>query len=215
MKPDSKLREDVLEELNFDPSVPDSNIAVSAKDGIVTLSGFVPSYADKFAAEKAAFRVAGVKAVAEEIEVKLPGASIRSDEEIAKAASDAIRWNVHVPDAVKITVEDGVVVLRGDVEWQFQRDAATSAVRYLTGVKAVNNRLTIRKAAQPSDIKQRIEKALVRSAEADAKKIAVSTSDGQVTLRGKVRSHAEAEDARWAAWAAPGVRSVENLISIG
>lgn len=215
MKSDFQLRTDVADELSFDPSVSNENIAISAKDGVVTLSGFVPSYADKYAAEKATFRVAGVKAIADEVEVKLPGKSIRTDAEVAKAAADALTWHVQVPSTVHISVEDGIVILRGEVEWQYQRDAATAAVRWLTGVKGVKNRVKIHNAVRPSDVQQRIEKALVRSAEDDAHKIVVTTHDGKVTLTGKVRSHAELEDAKWAAWAAPGVTSVENHLSVG
>lgn len=214
MKSDTEMRQDVLDELSFDPSVSSENIAVSVADGVVTLSGFVPSFADKYAAEKAAFRVAGVKAVAEEIEVKLPGTSMRSDQEIAKAAADAVRWNVSLPSTIQISVEDGIVILRGDVDWQYQRDAATSAVRYITGVRQVKNHLAIHQRPQPTDIKNRIEQALVRSAEADAKRIRVATVNGKVTLTGKVRSQAELQDAKWAAWAAPGVTAVETNLSI-
>ena len=215
MKSDLQLRRDVLDELSFDPSVSSENLAVSAKDGVVTLSGFVPSFADKYAGERAAFRVAGIKAIAEEIEVKLPGANIRTDQEIAKAASDAIQWNVSIPSTVQISVEDGVVILRGEVDWQYQRDSVTSTVGHLTGVRQVKNHLAIHQRPQPADIKQRIEQALVRSAETDSKKIRVSTSNGKVVLTGKVRSQAELHDAKWAAWAAPGVTSVETHLTIG
>jgi osmotically-inducible protein OsmY len=215
MKSDPKLRIDVLEELTFDPSVYHENLSVAANDGVVTLSGSVPTYADKYAAEKAAFRVSSVKAIADEIEVRLAGRSMRTDQEIAKAASDALSWHVHIPETVRISVEDGVVNLRGDVEWQFQRDAANAAMRYLKGIKGLKNRIKIRKSAQPSDIKERIEGALVRGAEDDAHKIMVTTTnDGTVVLTGKVRSRAEMEDARWAAWAAPGVVRVENNLTV-
>jgi osmotically-inducible protein OsmY len=215
MKSDPKLRIDVLEELTFDPSVYHENLSVAANDGVVTLSGSVPTYADKYAAEKAAFRVSSVKAIADEIEVRLAGRSMRTDQEIAKAASDALSWHVHIPETVRISVEDGVVILRGDVEWQFQRDAANAAMRYLKGIKGLKNRIKIRKSAQPSDIKERIEGALVRGAEDDAHKIMVTTTnDGTVVLTGKVRSRAEMEDARWAAWAAPGVVRVENNLTV-
>ena len=214
MKTDNDIRQDVLDELTFDPSVAAQNIAVSVAEGVVTLSGFVPSFADKYGAEKSAFRVSGVKAVAEEIEVKLPGTSMRSDQEIAKASADAIRWNVSLPSTIQISVEDGIVILRGEVDWQYQRDAATSAVRYITGVRQVKNHLAIHQRPQPTDIKVRIEQALVRSAESDAKRIRVSTTNGKVTLSGKVRSQAELQDAKWAAWAAPGVTSVETNLSI-
>ncbi len=214
MKSDLQLRRDVLDELAFDPSVAAENIAVSAKDGVITLSGIVPTYVDKYAAEKAAFHVSGVKAVAEEIEVKLAHGSSRTDQEIAKAAADALQWNVRVPSTVQISVVDGVVILRGEVDWQYQRDAATSTVSYLTGVRQVKNHLAIHQRPQPDDVKQRIEQALVRSAEADAKQIRVSTQNGKVVLSGRVRSQAELRDAKWAAWAAPGVMSVESNLAI-
>ena len=213
MKTDIQVRKDVLDELIFDPSVSSENIAVSAKNGIITLTGFVPSFADKYSAERAVFRVSGVKAVVEELEVRLSDDSIRSDQEIAKAAAEALEWNVSVPATVNIKVENGLVTLRGEAEWQYQRDAATSAVRWLKGVKSVNNLIAIHQRPQPSDIKQRIEKALLRSAEDDAKKIRVSMTDGKVILSGKVRSRAEIHDEKWAAWAAPGVNSVvTNLV---
>jgi osmotically-inducible protein OsmY len=213
MKTNVQLRKDVLDELIFDPSVSSENVAVSAKDGVITLTGSVSSYADKYSAERAVFRVSGVKAVVEELDVKLSDESIRTDQEVAKAAADALEWNVSVPATVNIKVENGAITLRGEVEWQYQRDAATSAVRWLKGVKSVNNIISIHKRPQPSDIKQRIEKALVRSAEDDAKKIRVSMNDGKVILSGKVRSRAEIQDAKWAAWAAHGVNSVEtNLV---
>ena len=214
MKTDNQIRTDILDELGFDPSVASENIAVSVADGVVTLSGFVPSFADKYGAEKAAFRVAGVKAVAEEIEVKLPTQSSRSDQEVARAAADAIKWNVSLPSTIQVSVEDGVVILRGEVDWQYQRDAATSAVRYITGVRQVKNHLAIHQRPQPTDIKNRIEQALIRSAEADAKRIRVATTNGRVTLSGSVRSQAELQDAKWAAWAAPGVTAVETNVSI-
>ncbi|MBM4254107.1 MAG: BON domain-containing protein [Deltaproteobacteria bacterium] len=214
MKTDNQIRQDILDELGFDPSVASENIAVSVSDGVVTLSGFVPSFADKYSAEKAAFRVAGVKAVAEEIEVKLPPTNTKSDQEVAKAAADAIRWNVSLPSTIQISVEDGVVILRGEVDWQYQRDAATSAVRYITGVRSVKNHLAIHQRPQPTDIKIRIEQALIRSAEADAKRIRVSTANGRVSLSGTVRSQAEIQDAKWAAWAAPGVTAVETNLAI-
>lgn len=215
MKTDSQLRSDVIDELSFDPSIFDQDLVVVATDGVVTLAGSVPSYADKYAAERAAFRVAGVRAIADEITVKLPTACVRSDQDIAQAASDALTWHVQVPETIQISVEDGVVILRGEVDWQYQRDAATAAIRCMTGIKGLKNRLKIRKKVQVDDVKERIEQALVRTAEDDAHKIVVTTSKGKVTLKGKVRSHAEMEDAKWAAWAAPGVNSVDNQLTVG
>ncbi len=214
MKLDSKLRQDVVDELHFNPSVSSDNIAISVLDGVVTLSGFVPSYADKYGAERSVFRVSGVKAIANELLVELPGSFARTDLDIARAAKEAMGWNVNIPDTVQITVDHGVVILRGEVEWAYQKDAAFNAVKHLKGVKEVKNRILIREKAKPSDIKSRIERALVRSAEDDAKRIVVNVSEGKVTLTGAVRSLAEMEDAKWAAWATPGVTSVENHLRI-
>jgi osmotically-inducible protein OsmY len=215
MKTDRQIQKDVMDELAFDPSVTSENIGVSVKDWVVTLNGYVPSYGEKYAAEKAAFRVAGVKAVAEEINVKLPGSSIKTDADIAKAAADALEWRSNIPSTVQISVEDGQVILRGKVEWAYQREAATDAVRYLNGVVGVTNHISVRPRVRPDDIKERIEKALVRSAEEDAKKIRVEASDGKVVLSGTVHSRSEFDDAMRAAWAVPGVTSVDNRLSIG
>lgn len=214
MKSDRQIQKDVMDELAFDPSVSSENIGVSVKDRIVTLTGFVPSFGEKYAAEKAAFRVAGVRAVAEEIEVKLPGSSIRSDADIAKAAADALEWHSNIPATVQLSVEDGRILLRGEVEWAYQREAAAEAVRYLSGVKSVINHISIRSQVSSDDIKDRIEKALVRAAEQEAKKIKVETENGKVILTGTVHSRSEMDDAKWAAWAAPGVTNVENRLSI-
>jgi len=214
MKTDRELQRDVMDELAFDPSVSAENIGVSVKDSIVVLSGTVPSYVEKTAAEKATFRVAGVKGVAEEIEVRVPSMNQRSDQEIAKAAADAMEWNATVPSTVTISVEKGKIILRGAVEWEYQRSAASLAVRYLKGVTGIVNHINVQNHPEPRDIKEKIEKALLRTAAEEAKNINVKIMGGKVTLTGKVHSHAEIEDAKYAAWAVPGVDSVETNLSI-
>jgi osmotically-inducible protein OsmY len=216
MRNDSQLRQDVLDELKWDPSINEAAIGIAVKDGVVTLSGVVDSYAQKYRAEKAAERVTGVRAVADEVHVKLPSSRERSDTDIARAAINALDWDIEVPDqSVRVRVDEGWVWLEGTVEWQYQKTAAERAVRYLTGVKGVTNLMQVKpKKVSTADVSQKITEALRRTAEHDAEGVIVDVADGHVTLRGKLRSWAERVDAERAAWSAPGVTAVEDRILI-
>ncbi|MES2191246.1 MAG: BON domain-containing protein [Pseudomonadota bacterium] len=211
---DSTIKKDVEDEIKWDPSVPnDDLIAVTVKDGVVTLTGFVKSYMDCFYAEKAAKRVTGVSAVANDIKVKL--LTERTDSEIAEEAVKAIKRDLHdAAEKIKIVVKDGWLNLEGECAWNFQRQWAERAVRSIKGVKFVSNLITMKAQVTPSDVKKRIEEALVRSAQIDAGKIAVEVVGSKVILRGNVRSWAEKEEAQRSAWAAPGITLVENDIKV-
>lgn len=216
MKTDLQLQRDVLDELKFDPSIREMEIGVAAKDGVVTLTGFVDSYAEKISAERSAERVNGVKAVADEIHVKLPGLHQRNDTDIAHAAVNALRWDIRVPDdRIKTTVENGWIHLDGEVEWQYQKWAAEGAVRNLTGVKGVTNVISVKpKQVSTYEVSEKIRNSLRRHAERDADRITVEAKDSQVTLRGTVSSFTERQDAERAAWQAPGVTKVNDFLSV-
>jgi len=215
-KTDTQLERDVREELVFDPRVGEKGIAISAKDGVVTLSGAVPTFATKVAAFHDAERVSGVRAVVEHMDVSLPDMHARSDADLAKAVADALRWDVEVPyTKIKTSVRDGWVTLEGTVDWAYQRFAAQGAVRYLAGVKGLRDLIAVSPSPGRSvDVKQHIKAALTRSAEADAQRITVDTAaGGSVTLRGTVHSWAERGEAVRAAWATPGVLKVEDQLT--
>lgn len=215
MRTDTELQQDVIEELQYEPSLANAEIAVSVREGVATLAGYVDSFAQKYAAERAAERVTGVRVLVESLHVRLPSASTRADPDIAHAVLNALRWDVEVPDErIKAKVENGWVTLEGTVEWQFQRAAAERAVRYLTGVKGVTNLLGVKPTVTASDVRAKIEEALRRSAELDAKNIVVETHETRVILSGTVRSWTEKQDAERAAWAAPGVTAVEDRLTL-
>jgi osmotically-inducible protein OsmY len=213
-KQDSEIQSDVMNELLWDPSVASSHISATSREGIVTLRGTVPHYFDKVTAEEAVQRVGGVRAVADEIEVDLMGSYRRTDEDIAEAALNALKWNYSTPLNIKVVVEKGWITLSGIADWDYQRSAAKKAVAQLMGVCGVINHITIKSKVQPADVKTRIEAALKRSAESEGRKIGVAINGDQVTLTGKVHSFSEIEDATFAAWNAPGVMKVKNELRI-
>ncbi|HEX6965307.1 MAG TPA: BON domain-containing protein [Gemmatimonadaceae bacterium] len=211
MRTDSQIQKDIIDELKWEPSLQDEDIGVSVHDGVVTLAGFVDSYANKWKAERVASRVKGVKAIANDLEVKLPTSSSRPDPDIARAAVDALKWNILVPsDRIKVKVENGWLTLEGDVDWNFQREEAERAVRNLTGVLGVTNLVSVRERPTASDVKRKIKETLERNAEFDADHITVELDGHTAILRGTVRSYAEKRDAERAAFNATGVTDVEN-----
>jgi osmotically-inducible protein OsmY len=215
MRSDSEIERDVREELKWDPDLDASDIAVSVKKGVVTLAGFVKSFTGKYEAEAAAKRVAGVTAVANDIEVRMPSVDERPDPEIARDAVAAIKSQLPISsEHIKIVVKDGWVTLEGQVEWQYQRQTAENAVRRIKGVKGVSNVIQLKPRAQPDEIKRKIQEAFKRSAEVDANRIMVETNGGEVILKGTVRSWIEREEAERVAWSAPGVTKVVDQIIV-
>lgn len=215
MKTDIQIQKDVMDELKWEPSLNASEIGVAVKNGVVTLSGIVDSYIKKVTAEKAVKKVSGVKAVAEDLQVGLSSDYRKTDAEIADAALNALKWNSAVQkEKVKIKVEDGNVRLDGEVDWAFQRNNIQSAVQWLSGVRSVSNFITIKPLVTPIDIQLKIKAAFQRNAGIDADKVTVTTLGSTATLRGKVRSLAEKDDAEAVAWAAPGINDVENYLEV-
>ena len=215
MRSDEEIKRDVEAELKWDPDIDATDIAVSAKSGVVTLAGYVPSYLMKYEAEKAAKRVAGVVGVANDLEVRLPSIDERPDPEIARDAVAAIKSRLPISwDRIKVIVKNAWITLEGEVEWNYQRQTAEEAVRALKGVKGVTNSVVVKPRAEPTDIKKKIEEAFRRNAEIDAGRIQVETRGGEVILKGTVRSWVEREEAERAAWAAPGVVRVEDRIVV-
>jgi osmotically-inducible protein OsmY len=216
VKTDLQLQNDIAAELAWDPFVEGTRVGVEVKDGIVTLSGHVESYAQKCAAEHAVERVAGVKGLAVELDVILPGSSKRMDSDIAEAVNSALEWSTSIPGgAIKVMVEDGWVTLSGEVGWAYVRTAASTCVRTLVGVKGVIDKIELRPCAQPHDVKDKIEAALQRRAHLDTKAITVGVESGTVTLSGVVGSWAERETIEHAAWSAPGVHKVVDELVVG
>jgi osmotically-inducible protein OsmY len=215
MKSDMQLQTDVLDELKWDPAVNAAQIRVEVKDGLVTLAGCVESFAEKWAAEGAAKRVSGVKALADEIRVEPTRFRDLTDAEIARAAENALKWHAHVPqDRIKVSVEKGWITLEGEVEKQFEKETARQVVLHLAGVRGVSNQIVLKPQVEPTEVKIKIEAAFQRSAIVDARRITVKAEGGKVILTGTVRTWVEYGDAERAAWAAPGVREVKNLLKI-
>lgn len=215
MKTDLQLQRDVFDELHFEPSVDAADIGVSVTDGVVTLNGFTKTYAEKMAAEKAVRRVAGVKAIAEELKVRFASDKKTADSEIARRILDIFAWDVTVPDdRIKVKVENGWVTLTGAVDWYFQSDAARRAAAKINGVAGVNDLIEIRKLPVAHDVRDHIVSAIKRSADIDASSITVSTEGGTVRLGGRVKAWHERDVAERAAWAAAGVNRVEDNIVV-
>ncbi len=212
---DITLRQNILDELEFEPKVDAAEIGVTARDGIITLTGHVGTYAEKDAAEKAARRVKGVRAIAQEIDVRILGPRRTDDDDIARRAVKILDWNISIPkQMVQIRVCKGVVTLTGNVEWQYQKNAAAAAVRDLAGVVGVSNLIEVVPGVSADDVKKRIENALERDAELEARAIQVDVSGGKVTLKGKVRTWSERRAAERAAWSAPGVCALDDQLAI-
>jgi osmotically-inducible protein OsmY len=215
MKTDIEIQKDVIDQLKWEPFLNAAEIGVAVKSGIVTLSGQVDTYSKKVLAEKAVKKVSGVKAIAEDIQVGLTPAYKKSDAEIAEAVVNALKWHTMIPeDKIKISVEDGTVKLEGEVEWEYQRNQAKTAVENLMGVRFVTNLVSVKPKITPYELQQKITSSFQRSANIDAARVTAEVIGSKVILRGKVRSFAEKDDAENAVWSAPGVITVENKLTI-
>ena len=215
MRSDRDIERDVKDELQWDPDLDATDIAISVKDSVVTLAGYVKSYTDKYEAEAAAKRVAGVKAVANDIEVRMPSVDERPDPDIARDAVAAIKSQLPISsEHIKVVVKNGWVTLEGQVEWQYQKNTAETAVRRIKGVKGVSNLIQLKPRAEPSEIKKKIQEAFRRNAEVDANRIMVEANGSEVVLKGTVRSWIEREEAERVAWSAPGVTKVVDQIVV-
>ncbi|MGZ3505903.1 MAG: BON domain-containing protein [Vulcanimicrobiaceae bacterium] len=209
-----QLRDDVLAELDDDPRVDSSRIGVAVDNGVATLTGIVPSYAQKWAAEAAVKRVKGVIAVAQQIEVDLPATHQRNDVDIAHSIADAFYWDTSIPASVQATVQDGHVTLTGEVDWNYQREEAETTARRITGLRGITNAITLSKAVAPQDVRGQIQRIFHRDVQLDANNIEITTYDGKVTLTGNVHSWFERNEASRAAWSVKGVTAVDNRIAI-
>jgi len=215
MRSDREIERDVREELNWDPDLDADDIAISVKDGVVTLAGFTRSYSDRLEAERAAKRVAGVHAVANDIEVRLPSIDQRPDPDIARDAVSSLKAQLPLShENIKVIVKDGWLTLEGTVEWQYQKTTAENAVRKVKGVKGVTNVISLKPKVEPTDIQRRIQEAFKRNAEVDANRITVETHGSEVVLKGTVRSWIEREEAERVAWSAPGITRVDDRIVV-
>jgi osmotically-inducible protein OsmY len=211
---DQTVKQTVLDELGWEPSVNAAHIGVTARDGIVSLTGHVASYAEKYAAQQAAGRVIGVKAIADELEVRYFAGTVRGDEEIAKQAVQVLAWDILVPnDKVKIKVDKGWVTLSGHLDWNYQKHSAETDVRKLDGVMGVTNMIVLKPDLQPSDVRKKIKDALDRNAQIESDDIHVSTDGGKVTLKGKVHTYFEKNLVERTAWSAPGVTAVDDQMT--
>jgi osmotically-inducible protein OsmY len=215
MKTDLEIQHDVMNELKWQPFLKSANIGVAVKNGIVTLSGNVDNYSQKTEAEKAAKKVTGVKAIAEDIQISVSPALEKTDADIAESVMNALKWHAAVPEErIKVKVENGVVTLEGEVEWEYQRNSAKNAVKNLLGVRNLTNLITIRPRIAAFDVRTKISQALHRTATVDAEKVTIEVDGNKVILNGRVRSFAEKEDVEDAAWCAPGVSRVESHIEV-